>query len=165
MDWFHTLVGQSSSTIEWWQMTIRAVLLFGFAVVLVRLGGNRIFGKHTVLDIVLGVVLGSNISRALTGNAPFVPSMIATAVLVAIHAGLAHLAIRSDAVGKAVKGTSRQLVDNGEFLDDELRKAGVTEEDFVEVMREAGDEPDLNRIRDAYLERSGAISIILADEE
>jgi uncharacterized membrane protein YcaP (DUF421 family) len=160
MDWFHTLVGQSSSTIEWWQMTIRAVLLFGTAVMLIRLGGNRIFGKSTVLDIVLGVVLGSNISRALTGNSPFFPTIIATAVLVAIHALLAKLAVRSETVSTAVKGTSRQLVKDGQFLSDEIRKAGIATGDFVETMRESGQKPDLDKIEQAYLERSGEISIV-----
>ncbi len=160
MDWFHTVVGQSSQTITWWQMSIRALLLFLIAVVVIRLAGDRIFGKNTVLDIVLGVVLGSNFSRAMTGNAEFIPVVVSTVVLVAVHTALAHLAWHSKAVSRAVKGEERQLVEDGTILWKAMRRQGIAEGDLAEAMRQQGVEPDLDQIQDAFLERSGKISII-----
>ncbi|QDG54116.1 DUF421 domain-containing protein [Persicimonas caeni] len=165
MDWFHTLIGQSSSTIEWWQMTIRAMLVLVFAVAYIRIGGARMFGKHTVLDIVLGVVLGSNFSRALTGNAPFIPTMIASAALVAAHYGLARVARHVQIVENLVKGRRTKLGHDGELFADKMRETGVSEEDIEEAMRSYATEPDFSKIKEAYLERSGAITIIMYEDE
>lgn len=160
MDWFHIFVGEMKHPISWWQMSIRAVLLFGIAVAMIRIGGDRIFGKNTVLDIVLGVVLGSNISRALTGNAPFWATVIATVVLVALHALLAHLSLHSDLLTRAVKGNPRKLVEDGQLLRKAMRREGIGEDDLIEAMRVHGHDPDLDQIKQAYLERSGTISIV-----
>lgn len=165
MDWFHTLIGQSSSTIEWWQMTIRAMLVLVVAVAYIRIGGARMFGKHTVLDIVLGVVLGSNFSRALTGNSPFVPTMIASAALVAAHYGLARLARHSEIIENLVKGRRTKLAEDGELFADKMRETGISKQDIEEAMRSYATEPDFSRIKEAFLERSGDITIIMCEED
>ena len=163
MDWFHTLVGQSSSTIEWWQMSLRAILIFAIAVLYIRVGGTRMFGKHTVLDIVLGVVLGSNFSRALTGNAPFVPTVVASAVLVAVHYALARLSRHVEWVSFLTKGRRTLLAEDGQLITENLRKTGVAEGDIEEAMRSYATEPDFSNIKQAFLERSGAITVIMKD--
>ncbi|MFA9460528.1 hypothetical protein [Thiohalorhabdus methylotrophus] len=43
-DWLHTIVGPHNRAITWWQMINRAVIIFLFTVLLVRLGGKR-FGR------------------------------------------------------------------------------------------------------------------------
>lgn len=90
---FHDLIG-SKGDILWWQMSIRAVLIFLFGLVLIRLFGRRAFGKQTALDIVLAIVVGSNLSRALTANAPFFPTLAATAAIVLLFWLLSSLSAR-----------------------------------------------------------------------
>jgi uncharacterized membrane protein YcaP (DUF421 family) len=164
MDWFYALIGEPAQDptylLTWWQMTIRAVLLFVAAVALVRLGAKRIFGKHTVLDIVLAVIIGSNFSRALTGNAPFFQVIIASAALITLHDLLARAASRSDRLAGWVKGERRQLVRNGEVLWEQMEEAGLGSGDLGEAMRTKGHPADFGKIKEAYLERSGDISIV-----
>jgi len=45
-------------------------VIFAFGLALVRLAGRRVFVRWAALDIVVAVVVGSNLSRALTGTAP-----------------------------------------------------------------------------------------------
>ncbi len=52
------------------QLVARACLIFVYGLVLVRLAGRRVFGRWSALDIIVSIVVGSNLSRALTGNAP-----------------------------------------------------------------------------------------------
>lgn len=87
-------IGPNSSDIAWWQMTIRAAIIF-FLLFLVRIGGKRAFGKTTAFDIVLGVLLGSALSRSLTGNAPLLPTLAASGSLVLLHFLVAKLALNS----------------------------------------------------------------------
>lgn len=156
----HDLIGPNSTDITWWQMSVRAAVIFPFTILLIRLGKKRAFGKNTSLDIVLGVILGSILSRALTGNAPLFATMAASFVLVALHWVLAKVALHSDRFGTAVKGAATPLVRDGEIQWDVMRACHITENDLFEAIRQSGQEPDMSQIQAAYLERSGDISVV-----
>ena len=159
MEAFYDLIGQDKGDIAWWQMSARAVIIFFFGLVLVRAAGKRVFGKWTALDIVVSIVIGSNLSRALTGNAPFVETMIATAVLVTVHSLLIAAGVRIPALGHLMKGRGVRLIEDGRPDPRAMRRHGIGEQDLEEALREAGlDEP--SAVRAAYLERNGDISVL-----
>ena len=95
------------------QMSLRAVIVFIIAIILLRIGNKRFMGKSTALDVLLGIIFGSMVSRAITGNAPFVPALVAAAALLAMHWLFSALAFRSHLFGKAIKGEPRVLVRDG----------------------------------------------------
>ncbi len=53
-----------------WQECARAILIFLYGLVLLRLSGRRTFAQWSALDVVLSIIIGSSLSRALTGSAP-----------------------------------------------------------------------------------------------
>lgn len=162
MEWelaIREIIGPDSVAIKWWQMVIRGIFIFIFSLVLARLGDNRIFGKSTTFDIVLSIILGSLLSRAITGNAPFFPTVITSAALVMLHMGLAKLAVYSH-IGKFIKGQEKQLIKDGRLLVEEMRKQQITEHDLWEAVRQKGRTQNLEEVEAAFLERDGSISII-----
>ncbi|GEO02839.1 hypothetical protein AAE02nite_05030 [Adhaeribacter aerolatus] len=158
-DLFREIIGPDSNAINWWQMSIRGIIIFSFTLLLIRFGDNRIFGKSAAFDIALGVILGSVLSRGITGNAPFVPVLVSSFVLVFMHRFLAHLACRSS-IGNFIKGKSYQLIKNGELLHDQMNHNRITQKDLEEAMRENGKINNLKEVEAAFLERNGNISII-----
>lgn len=163
-EFFNTALGLDSGDLTWWQMSIRAVIVFAVALIIVRLGNNRIFGKSTAFDIVLGIIYGSVLSRAITGNSPFFPTLVAAFVLVVLHTILAVVAYHSNfGFGNFVKGKPSILIKDGEVQRDALKWNSITENDLEEAIRKSGCEPDLSKVKTAYLERSGDISIIEKD--
>jgi uncharacterized membrane protein YcaP (DUF421 family) len=154
----HDLIGTASGAITWWQMSIRGVLVFLYGLVLVRLAGRRVFGKLAAFDIVLAVLVGSNLSRALTANAPFVPTLAATAAIALVHWSITFLALRFRFVGKLVKGEVVPLVRNGEVDWRTMRRQGLGPGDLEEAARNAG-VFGLDLVENAVLERSGKISV------
>jgi uncharacterized membrane protein YcaP (DUF421 family) len=160
MDLLHAIIGTDDS-ITWWQMSVRAVLIFVYALLLLRFAiSRRAFGRYAAQDIVMGVVLGSTLSRALTGNAPFLPTLLAVAVLVLLHSLLAASLsgrLRLDAL---IAGHPMQLVDNGEIRWDAMRHCGISEHDLMEAIRLSGSTEQLSRVKAAYMERSGKISVV-----
>lgn len=160
METLHTLFGNDAHTITWWQMTLRAVLIFFFTLALVRFGGRRVFGKNTSFDIVVGVILGSTMSRVLTGNAPLLPTFAAATALIGLHWLLGALSLYSTGLARLVKGTELLLVENGEIRRDALRRANFTEHDLFESLRTAGHTTDLSDVKAAYLERNGHVSVV-----
>jgi uncharacterized membrane protein YcaP (DUF421 family) len=162
MEWelaIQEIIGPDSEAINWWQMVIRGIFIFMFSLMLARLGDNRIFGKSTTFDIVLSIILGSLLSRAITGNAPFFPTVITTAALVLLHMVLAKMAVYTH-IGKYIKGREQQLIKDGRLLQDAMRKQQITEHDILEAVRQKGRTQALEEVEAAFLERDGSISII-----
>jgi uncharacterized membrane protein YcaP (DUF421 family) len=142
------------------QMSLRAFVVFIVAIGIIRFGDERFMGKSTALDVMLGIVFGSVVSRAITGNAPFFPTLAASVVLVAMHWVISAITFRSRRFGRVVKGPTHLLVSDGEIDWNEMRKTHISRNDLREAMRQHGHVDDLNGIESAYLERNGSISII-----
>ncbi len=158
---FNHLFGISESSLTWYQMSLRAVGVFFAALAIMRIGSHRVFGKNTAFDIILGIIYGSVLSRAITGNSPFWPTLAAALTLVMLHKLLAMLAFSSHSgFGNLIKGRPHELVKDGELQWKAMRNNSVTENDIKEALRNSGHKPDISSVHRAYLERSGDISII-----
>jgi uncharacterized membrane protein YcaP (DUF421 family) len=147
-----------------WRMSLRAAVVFILAIAMIRVGDKRFMGRSTALDVMLGIVFGSVVSRAITGNAPFFPTLAAGLVLVIMHWLMSAVAFRSHRFGILVKGTNRLLVRGGELQHEELKRGHISEHDLNEAMRAKGMAPDFRVIESAHLERNGDISIIRRKE-
>ncbi len=156
---FHTLIGDGSHGIVWWQMSIRAIFIFIYGLVLIRLFGRRAFGKQNPLDIVLAIIIGSDLSRALTGNARFLPTLAATAVIVLVFWAFEHLAARSHMFSWLMKGEPVRLIRDGRFNAAAMRRSGVSFSDIEEAGRNSGI-ASLQGVEQAVYERSGKINTL-----
>lgn len=156
---FHLGLGLGSDSLSLQQMGLRALVVYLIAIVIVRLADKRFFGKHTALDVILGFMLGSILSRAITGNSPFFPTLGAALALVIVHWGFAVGAFHWSRFGTLVKGTARQLVRDGQIQWDQMKAGQISREDLLGAVRVEGGE-DLDQVDAAYLERSGDISVI-----
>jgi uncharacterized membrane protein YcaP (DUF421 family) len=155
------LIGPDRGEITWWQMTVRGLLTFAYGLALVRVGGLRAFGLQSSLDIVLSILIGSNLSRALTQGSPYFPTLAATAGIVIAYWAAIHLAQRSDFVGLVLKGRSTVIARNGEADARVMRRRGVSHLDLAEAIRRAH-LADLDGVALAILERNGQISVVPA---
>ncbi len=143
------------------QMSLRAVIVFIAAIIMIRIGDERFMGRNRALDVMLGIVFGSVVSRAITGNSPFFPTLGASLVLVLLHWFMSFIAFRSDKFGDLVKGYKRLLIRDGEVQWENMKKSHTTENDLQEALRSNGHQPDIDRVESAHLERNGDISIIM----
>jgi uncharacterized membrane protein YcaP (DUF421 family) len=157
-------LGLESREIGVAQMAVRAALVYLATVVLVRLGKKRFMGRSTALDVILGIMLGSTVSRAITGNAPFLPALVAAGVLLAMHWLFSALACRWHGFGVAIKGRARLLVRDGRVDREALRASHLSEHDLWEDLRGKG-VGHLEQVAEARLERSGRLSVIKARGE
>ncbi|HEY0336728.1 MAG TPA: hypothetical protein VGC70_05260, partial [Burkholderiales bacterium] len=75
-DFIDDLLGLTidSHELEWHHMAIRAVVVYVVVLAITRSGHKRFLGKGTAFDVIIGILLGSIASRAITGNAAFFPT-------------------------------------------------------------------------------------------
>ncbi len=159
METFYHLIGRGTDPITWWQMSVRACIIFTWAVILYRALPRRAFGSTAMPDVVVAVILGSSLSRALTGNAPLVPAVVATAVFAVLYSLLAWLSRRFEPLSRLVKGRPILVIRDGALDRRAMRKAELGEHDVEEYLRLHGlTNPD--RVAQGFLERNGKFSVI-----
>jgi uncharacterized membrane protein YcaP (DUF421 family) len=146
------------------QVALRSFLIFAAGLALVRVGDRRSLSEKTAFDAIFIVLLGSMLSRAINGTAPFLLTIGAAIVLMIIHRVCAWFACRSHAFGKLIKGEELTLVRDGKVNWQAMRSALVSKHDLEEDLRLAAKTENLDQIRLAQLERSGDISFIKKDE-
>src|SRR6476620_3419340 len=102
-DLINTLFGEGKD-LNTLQMASRAFVLFFITLILIRLAGMRTFGIKSAFDNCVIIMLGAVLSRAITGASAFIPTIVASVVLVAVHKILALLSVNNKTISHLVKG-------------------------------------------------------------
>jgi uncharacterized membrane protein YcaP (DUF421 family) len=142
------------------QMVLRTVVIYAFSLVIVRLASKRFLSEATAFDVVVGIMLGSIMSRAINGSAPFLPTLLGGVGLVGVHWILGVLAVRASWFGTLVKGKPVLLIKDGNIQREGMRRAGLSNNDLEQALRLRSNQTDPAKIQLAYLERNGGISVL-----
>ncbi|MFT3867488.1 MAG: DUF421 domain-containing protein [Nibricoccus sp.] len=142
------------------QMGSRGVAVFIFGVFLVRFADRRFLGRNAGFDVLLGVVLGSVLSRGINGQAAFLPTLGVSFLLVVLHRVVSTLACRYHVVSLWLKGVPEIVVKNGQLDHRVLEKNKISAEDLDENLRLNGNTADVAGIEEARFERNGQVSVI-----
>jgi len=153
------LFGPAGGQITAAQECARAVLVFVYGLVLVRLAGRRVFGKWAALDIIVSIVLGSNLSRCLTGSAPLWGTLVATTLMFGVHGLLTVAAAHAPWVSRLVEGSPAVLGRDGTIDAHAMRRHRVSEAALDEALRTSG-LTDAAQARLILLEPNGHISVL-----
>lgn len=157
------ILGTGDSTFELnaGQYLLRGVIVYIFAIAVLRLGDKRFLGKSTAFDVILGIMLGSVMSRAITGGSPFFATLLVSAMLVGLHWAFAYATYHTDSVGDWVKGVPRHLIKDGKPQQATLQGSHISDNDLVQALRTSQGTTDISRVDQAFLERAGEISFLM----
>src|SRR4030081_1323596 len=92
-------LGRDATALTFTQISLRGVIVFVSALVIVRFGDRRFLSQKTAFDAVLGFILASMLARAVNGTAAFFPTLGGGFVLVMLHRALACWSRRSRPFG------------------------------------------------------------------
>lgn len=141
------------------QIGARAAIVFLIGLAIVRLGKSRLIARVTALDVILGFILGSLLSRGITGHASISGTTVASATLVFIHWLLTFVACRWHALGTVIKGHSFPLVKDGVLDEEAMLHSHISPHDLEEAIRLEGLET-VDEVHLACKERNGEVSVI-----
>ena len=156
----HLGVGAEPKSLTFAQIAVRGIIVFVIALTMVRLGDKRFLSKKTAFDAILGLIIASMLARAVNGSAPFWPTLGGGFILIALHRLIAFFSRRSHAFGILVKGTSDLVVRDGQIIEAGMRRNDLSRHDLEEDMRLKGQVDEISKIKLAYAERDGHISIV-----
>src|SRR3954453_22147575 len=117
------------------QMALRTIVIYAFSLLIVRLGSKRFLSEATAFDVIVGIMLGSVMSRAINGSAPFLPTLFGGLMLVGMHWLLGVLAYYVNWFGTMVKGNPVLLIKDGNVQQESMRHAALSNHDLGQALR------------------------------
>lgn len=164
MKWIILVFGEGKD-LDTLQMCSRAIIAFVIALILIRLAGQRTFGKNSAVDNVIIIMLGAVLSRAVVGASPFIPVVCACTAMSLTHRILTWLSMYNHGIGKIVKGEPTCLYRNGSFEEANLKKLLISRKDLMEGVRLRTNADSLDNVDAVYIERNGQISVVKKAEK
>jgi uncharacterized membrane protein YcaP (DUF421 family) len=158
---------------DWWginenisslEIAARSAAMFVIALLLMRLSGMRPFGKGEPFDNVITFLIGGILSRGVVGATPFIPTIVSMIVIILIHKIFAKISIYNKWFGQMVKGDRILLYRDGIFMRQNMNRVNITEHDILEDLRLEVQLGSLDKIKEAYMERTGHISFVKKEE-
>jgi uncharacterized membrane protein YcaP (DUF421 family) len=140
---------------------VRAIAVYAFLLVLMRVMGKRSLAQVTVFDFVVLLIISEATQQGMTGNDFSVTnSAILVTTLVLLQRAADKLTDRSPRTDRLFNDVPTLIVEDGRPLADRMDHYDLSENEVLEEARKTQGVERLEQIRYAVLERDGSISII-----
>ncbi|MFN8012811.1 MAG: DUF421 domain-containing protein [Holophagaceae bacterium] len=144
----------------WWEFVVRALLVYGFLLVVLRLTGKRQVGQLAPFDLVLLLVLSNAVQNSMNaGDNTVGAGYILVLTLVAVNAVMGWLTWKSKRLEAILEGQPLVIVKNGTVDEAALKRERITRHELLSAVRQAG-LADLTEVRYAIFENTGRINVI-----
>jgi len=146
------------------EKVVRTVVVYGAVLLLLRLGGKRTAAQLNSFDLVVLLLISNVVQNAIIGpENSLLGGLIGATVLVVVNDLVSRLARQNDVIDRAMEGTEDRIVEDGAFLDRQLRRLGIRTSDLEVALRRQGAE-NVGQVKQADLYPSGAIVVDLRPE-
>jgi len=146
-------------TVSWWELVLRAVIIYAVLLVLLRITGKRQVGQLSPFDLVLLLVLSNAVQNAMTANETSVLGGVITAVtLVALNYFVGWATFRNKKIEALVEGRPEVLIHNGKLFTDVMDREQLTHHELNAALRSAGC-ACVEEVHFAMLENNGQITV------
>ncbi|TCS35175.1 uncharacterized protein DUF421 [Paucimonas lemoignei] len=148
------------------EIILRTAAIYVFLLVLFRLTGKRTLSELTTFDFILLLILSEATQNALVDeDRSVVMAMTVILTFVTIDLGLSAIKTRSRTIERITEGVPVVLVNQGQVLEDVLKKTNVTRSDIMAAARLSQGLENMEQIKYAVLEVTGGISIVPAEPD
>ena len=141
-------------------VALHTLIIYLYLIVLVRLFSRRQLGQLTVIDLLVIILLGSTVETAMiNGNTALRAGLISAATLLAANYVVSQLFLKSKKIRHLVGSGPVVLVHDGQYVEENLKRVGMTEEDVLQALR-SREQPGIEGVRFAVLETDGTVNVI-----
>ena len=145
-------------------VVLHTIVIYVFLMAMLRLIGRRQLGQLTVIDLVVVILLGSAVETAMVnGNTSLQAGMVCAGTLLFLNRVFSFTFGRYKRLSHLADGGAILLIHNGHFVEEHLRRVGLTKEDVLEALREREDST-IENVRFAVMEKDGKINVVLKAE-
>jgi len=146
------------------EKVLRAVVVYAFLVVVLRIVGKRELGQQNTLDLVVLLLIANAVQNAIIGvDNSFSGSVISVATLVVLNEGLNRAVFFSRRLQWLIDGSEEYLIRDGTPVKRALLRSGISLPQLRAIARRQG-YADLSEVHTAILEANGVVSMFKKDE-
>ncbi|QVL32841.1 DUF421 domain-containing protein [Telmatocola sphagniphila] len=143
-----------------WELVIRAGIVYGFLLILLRITGKRQVGQLAPFDLVLLLVLANAVQNSINaGDNSVSGGLISATALVMLNFLVGMATYRSKTLESIIEGQPLVLIHNGHVLEKSMASAKLTRHELQAAMRLAGCAA-YSDVQVAILENNGSISVV-----
>lgn len=158
IDWGYMFFGDGDNVFLI-EIVIRTVVLYAFALLMVRLMGKRGMAQLTPFEFVIIVALGSAVGDPMFyPDVPLIHGFVVIVTVVVAQRIIARLS-RNEAVERFLEGQPFVVVDDGKIQHDVLKREDFTKEELYELLRLNG-VARLSDVERAVIEDVGRLSVL-----
>jgi len=143
------------------ELVLRAVLVYGFILFLIRISGKRQLGQLSAIEFVTILLISNAVQNAMNGgDNSLAGGMVLAGVLVILSVLIATLSFRFKPFRRWVEGVPTILIRRGEPIKANLDRELLTHDELASLLRRQG----IHHFRDveiAILESDGSLSVTL----
>lgn len=144
---------------------LRTVFLYLVLIAIIRFLGKRQLGQMEPSEVVVTMVVADLASISMQDkNVPLSSSLIPIFAVLGMELLLSLLSLRSVFFRKLLCGKPVILIENGKFLQDNMRKSRITLDELTSQLREK-DVLDISTVQYAILETGGNLSVFPFPEQ
>jgi uncharacterized membrane protein YcaP (DUF421 family) len=145
--------------VPWWELVARAVIIYVFLLVILRMTGRRQVGQLAPFDLVLLLVLSNGVQNAINaGDNSLTAGIVLSVTLIALNVTMANVTWRWRKLEALIEGKPRLLIHNGKMVQQGLAKERITRHEMMAALRDAG-VSKIEEVQTAVLETNGHISV------
>jgi uncharacterized membrane protein YcaP (DUF421 family) len=146
--------------VPWWELVLRATLVYAFLLALIRVTGKRQIGQLSPFDLVLLLVLSNAVQNSMNaGDNSLIGGLLSASTLILLNSVVAALTYRSKRLESLIEGRPQVLIHNGKLYEKTMTDARLTHHELNAALRRAGC-LTVNDVHCAVLENNGAISVV-----
>jgi len=140
------------------EKVLRAVLVYLFLVVALRLAGKRELAQLNPFDLVVLLTLSNTVQNAIIGEDNSVlGGMVGATTLLAANYLVVRFLYRHESIDRVVEGRPEVLIEGGRIRQDQLKKELITRAELEEAAHKHGF-ASLAEVERAVLEPGGALT-------
>lgn len=144
---------------------LRTVFLYLVLIAIIRFLGKRQLGQMEPSEVVVTMVVADLASISMQDSSvPISSSLIPILAVLGMELILSALSLRSVFLRKLLCGKPVILIENGKFLQDNMRKTRITLDELTSQLREK-DVLDISSVQYAILETGGNLSVFPFPEQ
>jgi uncharacterized membrane protein YcaP (DUF421 family) len=145
-------------------IVLRAIIIFVFLYVLMRVIGRRELSSLEPFDLILLVVVGDAVQQGLTqDDYSLTGAILAIGTIAVLQLGVSYANFRFPRLRPILDGEPIVVVQDGKAIEKNLKRERMTMEDLMSAARQQNI-ASLDGVAWAVMETSGAISFIKKSE-
>jgi uncharacterized membrane protein YcaP (DUF421 family) len=160
---------------------VNTTVIYLLLIIGIRTLGRRQAGQLSALDLLVILLLGSAVETALIGpkpptdpkptgelfhdpNTSLLAGIVSAGTLLLVNFVLGHLLRRSRRLRRLISGGTLILVHNGQVVQENLHRAGLSEADLAHTLRSRGCASP-SEARFAIMEPNGEVHVLLPEDD